>query len=131
MTMQFTWQGCDSILAAPLVLDLVRLVERAWRGGERGGLPWLACFFKSPLGVTEQAFAAAGCDASRLGVDGTPRLPSTDRGSVDAGELAHLTCEPAGVPSEARGSVAAGEKFPVSSLDSFCGHPPQLSVIRH
>jgi myo-inositol-1-phosphate synthase len=58
MTLQFTWQGCDSILAAPLVLDLVRLVERAWRGGERGGLAWLACFFKSPLGVTEQSFAA-------------------------------------------------------------------------
>jgi len=58
MTLQFTWQGCDSILAAPLVLDLVRLVELAWRGGERGTLPWLACFFKSPLGVAEQSFAA-------------------------------------------------------------------------
>jgi len=57
MTMQFTWQGCDSILAAPLVLDLVRLVERAQRNGARGELPWLACFFKSPLGVREQDFA--------------------------------------------------------------------------
>ncbi len=58
MTMQFTWQGCDSILAAPLVLDLVRLVERAARAGESGALPWLACFFKSPLGTAEQQFAA-------------------------------------------------------------------------
>ena len=57
MTLQFTWQGCDSILAAPLVLDLVRLVERARRGGESGALTWLAPFFKSPLGVTEQEFA--------------------------------------------------------------------------
>ena len=57
MTLQFTWQGCDSILAAPLVLDLVRLVERARRGGESGALTWLAPFFKSPLGVTEQDFA--------------------------------------------------------------------------
>lgn len=57
MTLQFTWQGCDSILAAPLVIDLVRLVERAHRAGERGGLPWLACFFKSPIGVDEQDFA--------------------------------------------------------------------------
>jgi myo-inositol-1-phosphate synthase len=57
MTLQFTWQGCDSILAAPLVLDLVRLVERARRGGESGALAWLAPFFKSPLGVTEQDFA--------------------------------------------------------------------------
>jgi myo-inositol-1-phosphate synthase len=58
MTLQFTWQGCDSILAAPLVLDLVRLVERARRGGETGALEWLACFFKSPIGVREQSFAA-------------------------------------------------------------------------
>ena len=57
MTFQFVWQGCDSILAAPLVIDLVRLVERAHRAGERGSLPWLACFFKSPLGVTEQDFS--------------------------------------------------------------------------
>jgi len=57
MTMQFTWQGCDSILAARLVIDLVRLVEHAQRTGEHGALEWLACFFKSPLGVTEQAFA--------------------------------------------------------------------------
>ncbi|MDA1039849.1 MAG: inositol-3-phosphate synthase [Planctomycetota bacterium] len=57
MTMQFTWQGCDSILAAPLVLDLVRLVDRARRGGEYGALKWLACFFKSPLNVAEQDFS--------------------------------------------------------------------------
>ncbi len=58
MTLQFTWQGCDSILAAPLVIDLARLVERAQRDGQCGVLPWLACFFKSPIDVTEQSFAA-------------------------------------------------------------------------
>jgi myo-inositol-1-phosphate synthase len=57
MTFQFTWQGCDSILAAPLVIDLVRLVDRAQRAGESGALPWLACFFKSPIGVEEQDFS--------------------------------------------------------------------------
>ena len=57
MTLQFTWQGCDSILAAPLVIDLVRLVERGRRAGETGSLEWLACFFKSPLGVSEQSFS--------------------------------------------------------------------------
>ncbi len=57
MMMQFTWQGCDSILAAPLVLDLVRLVDRAHRGGECGALEWLASFFKSPLNVAEQDFS--------------------------------------------------------------------------
>ena len=58
MTMQFTWQGCDSILAAPLVIDLVRLVDRARLAGEAGSLPWLASFFKSPLDCHEQGFAA-------------------------------------------------------------------------
>ncbi|MGL4423536.1 MAG: inositol-3-phosphate synthase [Gemmataceae bacterium] len=56
MTLQFTWQGCDSVLAAPLVLDLARLVLRAQRRGEAGTLTPLACFFKSPLGVPEHDF---------------------------------------------------------------------------
>jgi len=56
MTMQFTWQGCDSLLAAPLVLDLVRLTERAWRAGETGVLGFLSCFFKSPLGTNDHDF---------------------------------------------------------------------------
>ena len=53
MTLQFTWQGCDSILAAPLVLDLARLAALAARRGERGLLTHLASFFKSPMGCTE------------------------------------------------------------------------------
>jgi myo-inositol-1-phosphate synthase len=56
MTMQFTWQGCDSILAAPLALDLVRFTEFALRQGEAGPLAHLASFFKSPVGVAELAF---------------------------------------------------------------------------
>lgn len=56
MTLQFTWQGCDSLLAAPLVIDLVRLVALAQRRGESGALPHLASFFKSPLGVDEHDF---------------------------------------------------------------------------
>jgi myo-inositol-1-phosphate synthase len=31
IALQFTWQGCDSLLAAPLVLDLVRFTERERR----------------------------------------------------------------------------------------------------
>lgn len=53
MSLQFTWQGCDSILAAPLVLDLVRLLDLADRRGEGGPQPHLALFFKSPHGVSE------------------------------------------------------------------------------
>ena len=36
MTMQFTWQGCDSALAAPLVLDLARLLAAAHAAGRSG-----------------------------------------------------------------------------------------------
>lgn len=53
MAMQFQWQGCDSILAAPLVLDMVRLLDLAARRGEGGLQPQLACFFKQPLGTDE------------------------------------------------------------------------------
>jgi myo-inositol-1-phosphate synthase len=56
MAMQFTWQGCDSILAAPLVLDLARLALSAQRRGEAGVLRHLACFFKSPMDVEEHDF---------------------------------------------------------------------------
>jgi myo-inositol-1-phosphate synthase len=56
MLMQFTWQGCDSLLAAPLVLDLARLALLAQRRGEVGVLRHLACFFKSPMGVEEHDF---------------------------------------------------------------------------
>ncbi|RIK82854.1 MAG: myo-inositol-1-phosphate synthase [Planctomycetota bacterium] len=57
MTLQFVWQGCDSLLAAPLVLDLARLVAWARRRGETGVLPFLASFFKSPQGDAPAAFA--------------------------------------------------------------------------
>jgi len=56
MTMQFTWQGCDSILAAPLVIDIARLALLAQRRGEVGCMRHLACFFKSPMGVEEHDF---------------------------------------------------------------------------
>lgn len=51
MTMQVIWQGCDSMLAAPLVLDLVRFAELAHRTGFSGPMKHLGCFFKNPLGV--------------------------------------------------------------------------------
>lgn len=57
MTLQFTWQGCDSLLAAPLVLDMVRFTELARRRGHVGLMPFLASFFKSPQGVEQQDFA--------------------------------------------------------------------------
>ena len=45
-----------AILAAPLVLDMVRLTDVARRRGEIGLMTFLASFFKSPYGVAEQDF---------------------------------------------------------------------------
>jgi myo-inositol-1-phosphate synthase len=56
MIMQVIWQGCDSLLAGPLVLDLARLALLAQRRGEVGVLTHLACFFKNPHGVSVHDF---------------------------------------------------------------------------
>jgi myo-inositol-1-phosphate synthase len=56
MTLQFTWQGCDSVLAAPLAIDLARLADLEKRRGTRGLLRHLACFFKNPEGVEDNDF---------------------------------------------------------------------------
>ncbi len=56
MMLQFTWQGCDSALAAPLILDLVRLLDAAQRLGRAGPVAELASFFKRPLGCEEHDF---------------------------------------------------------------------------
>ncbi|WOX25789.1 inositol-3-phosphate synthase [Streptomyces solicathayae] len=49
MTLQFTWQGVDSALAAPLVLDLARFVARSREHGAAGPQEQLAFFFKDPV----------------------------------------------------------------------------------
>ena len=53
MKLQFTWEGCDSTLAAPLLLDLIRLAALALERGESGVLSSLAFFFKDPAGTRE------------------------------------------------------------------------------
>ena len=82
MALQLTWQGCDSLLAAPLALDVVRLALLAQRRGETGVLKHLACFFKSPMGVAEhdffKQFALLEHYVSRGG--GPPGLPGFGAG---------------------------------------------------
>ncbi len=56
MTLQFTWQGCDSLLAAPLAIDLARLTDLEKQQGRSGLLSHLACFFKSPEGSDTHDF---------------------------------------------------------------------------
>lgn len=58
MTMQFTWQGCDSALAAPLILDLARLMTLAHEAGVAGPVGELAFFFKDPVGTVGHGLAA-------------------------------------------------------------------------
>ena len=53
MTLQFTWQGCDSSLAAPLVIDIARLADLALRRRESGPMSALGFFFKDPAGSDE------------------------------------------------------------------------------
>ncbi|MFG3258569.1 inositol-3-phosphate synthase [Streptomyces sp. NPDC048172] len=48
MVLQTIWQGCDSALAAPLVLDLARLLARAHEVGLTGPVDGLGFYFKDP-----------------------------------------------------------------------------------
>ncbi|MGW3243836.1 inositol-3-phosphate synthase [Streptomyces sp. NPDC001070] len=71
MVLQTTWQGCDSALAAPLVLDLARFAARAHAAGLSGPLPELGFYFKdpdpgAPAALSEQ-FGELLAFAARLG----------------------------------------------------------------
>ena len=57
MSLQLTWSGLDSSLAAPLVLDLARLLAAAHAAGRTGAQGALAFFFKDPLGSDEHRLA--------------------------------------------------------------------------
>lgn len=60
MSMQLTWSGVDSTLAAPLVLDLARLTAAAHAAGCSGPVEELGFFFKDPVGSNEHALAEQG-----------------------------------------------------------------------
>ena len=54
MQMKINWLGSDSILAAPLVADLIRWMSVYQRIKKSGLIAELAPYFKTPLGTTEQ-----------------------------------------------------------------------------
>ncbi|MFT7670709.1 MAG: myo-inositol-1-phosphate synthase [Planctomycetota bacterium] len=58
MSLQFTWSGSDSALAAPLVIDLARLTALSHERGEGGVMKHVACFFKAPLSSGTHDFHA-------------------------------------------------------------------------
>ncbi|MFG2148540.1 inositol-3-phosphate synthase [Streptomyces sp. NPDC048696] len=69
MVLQTIWQGCDSALAAPLVLDLARLTARAHEIRLTGPRPELGFYFKDPdggSGALAEQYAALLAFADRL-----------------------------------------------------------------
>jgi myo-inositol-1-phosphate synthase len=82
MRMEFTWHGCDSALAAPLVLDLARLTATAHRTGRSGPLGELAFFFKDPLGTGPHSLPEQWA-----GLCAFVRQLDADAGQLDAGQL--------------------------------------------
>jgi myo-inositol-1-phosphate synthase len=72
MRLQFTWEGADSALAAPLVLDLARLAHAAHRAGQAGALPALAFFFKDPAGTSEHRLDRQFANLTAWAADLTP-----------------------------------------------------------
>jgi myo-inositol-1-phosphate synthase len=109
MRMEFTWHGCDSALAAPLVLDLARLAAAAHRAGRAGPLTELAFFFKDPLGDVDHSLAAQFKALATFVADltdSTDAADLTDAADRQAGsarpdiarvtdEIAQVTDEPA------------------------------------
>ena len=57
ITMQTIWSAYDSMLAAPLILDIARLLALAETAGVRGVVPELGFFFKDPWGSDVHDFS--------------------------------------------------------------------------
>ena len=79
MKLQFVWEGCDSTLAAPLLLDLMRLMALALERRERGVVPELAFFFKDPGGHARARAPPPVRDARALGPAGGHGVSSPPR----------------------------------------------------
>ncbi|MDH6213203.1 inositol-3-phosphate synthase [Streptomyces pseudovenezuelae] len=101
MILQTIWQGCDSALAAPLVLDLARLTVRAQEAGLSGPLGELGFFFKDPVG---EGPAGLGEQYEAL-VGFAGRLKGTERG---AGDVVGGRAEDEGQLRHEKGSSGAG-----------------------
>ncbi len=56
MQLQFTWQGSDSALAAPLVLDLARIALLAQSRKQGGVVHAASAFFKNPMEFEDHDF---------------------------------------------------------------------------
>ncbi|MFE0250921.1 inositol-3-phosphate synthase [Streptomyces sp. NPDC059010] len=85
MILQTIWQGCDSSLAAPLILDLARLTARSHEAGLSGPLTELGFYFKDPVGegpaaLGEQYATLTGFAERLAGRAGRARRPEPGAG---------------------------------------------------
>ncbi|WP_394553406.1 inositol-3-phosphate synthase [Agromyces sp. MMS24-JH15] len=111
LTLQTTWSAYDSMLAAPLVIDLARLLSLADAVGVRGVVPALGCFFKDPWGSDVHAFADQSAALRSWASDLAEQFAgATDPGSVagapgsrecaaESGATASAVAEPVAVGS--------------------------------
>ncbi|MET9866688.1 inositol-3-phosphate synthase [Streptomyces sp. NPDC006386] len=105
MILQTIWQGCDSALAAPLVLDLARLTARAHEKGLTGPLGALGFYFKDPVGEGPSGLSEQYEALVRFG-RGLGRTAEADLGT-EAGSST-------GVGAEGSPGVEAGERADAS-----------------
>lgn len=98
ISLQTTWTAYDSTLAAPLVIDLVRLLARAAELGQSGEVPALSSFFKDPWGSDVHAFAEQSAMLEAWARDAA--RDDVDVARVGPGEEAWDACE-AGVHESA------------------------------
>ncbi|MEU1498966.1 inositol-3-phosphate synthase [Streptomyces sp. NPDC005732] len=105
MVLQTTWQGCDSALAAPLVLDLARLVSRAHEAGLSGPLDDLGFYFKDPLGEGPAALGEQYAALARFAV--LLRTPRPEDRDVPP---AHRTRQPDRRDARPEGDPAHGPR---------------------
>ncbi len=67
MSLQLTWTGLDSALAAPLVLDLARLTAAAHAAGEAGPLSAPGVLLQGPGRQRRAPLRRTDDDADRVG----------------------------------------------------------------
>ena len=80
MALQFTWQGCDSLLAAPLAIDLARLADLEKQRGGRGLLQTPRLLLQEPRGRRgERLLQAVRAARSRTSTGVSTRRPDRRR----------------------------------------------------
>ena len=84
ITMQTIWTAYDSMLAAPLILDIARLLALAETAGVRGVVPELGLLLQGPVGQRRARLLTADHRTVRVGA--RHRRPRRNGGGRDGGD---------------------------------------------